>query len=620
LQADAVTFNWNTEGAGYAVSAGGVQLLAVNRTGALPVSYFPDGIPADRSNPIGPYEQKAYEYFARTSDPNLARVVQYATLYQIFRRFGIHAEIGLRPAVAHPEGKVLAALASRIVGTLADADDDTLAAILNYPKMPVEMRRNLATELVGLRRELVRLRAGQTLTAVGDVIANPRSDERFVRTVRGKDVSQLTQAERWQIAAREVAAALQDRRLRAVLQHRFANPAETMAMYIKAARERPTEGWIRTPSIVLSRTLDELADWEGGHNLDARVAEFRLSNRVEAGHVEVIKDSRGKVVLYNESDLPKLQGLLRTAAIHGDDPRLPQILSTELSHVQPKLLPRAKVLEFPSTAVKGPTDRGFQVAEADTLPVEIGWAPDRLSAAKRNVAAKLSSENSRALVIEKTSDAMFRVTLPKQAAPEVARTYEAAMDLVVGAMKNGDGPAGSWQIYLPGFDLQEANLFRKTAEVQFAGREDLRLTAISGGREITSEPMLRALRTYDFEHARITESVIEAGGETPSVLVSMEVPARAVGRQSILVRIRLFFRNLVPENVHQAVNAAVAKVLGRDVRPADNAAALLAEIRSELKTIHGAEDVQIDVQLAGFGDLLMIELRSPNKETSDVAA
>ena len=85
-----VTFNWNTAGAGYAVLEGDKGVFALHRTGALPVSYIPGGRGADTTGQerVAEYESTAYEYFAGLGDPNLARVVQYAGLYQAFFNFG----------------------------------------------------------------------------------------------------------------------------------------------------------------------------------------------------------------------------------------------------------------------------------------------------------------------------------------------------------------------------------------------------------------------------------------------------------------------------------------------------------------------------------------------------
>jgi hypothetical protein len=97
-----LVYNWNTADAMYAIDnvefqdvnskeAGSLQsinhnlrysIYTLNRTGSLPVSYFNS---QERSQSIGyKYERQAYHYFATLGNTDLARVVQYTALYQLF--------------------------------------------------------------------------------------------------------------------------------------------------------------------------------------------------------------------------------------------------------------------------------------------------------------------------------------------------------------------------------------------------------------------------------------------------------------------------------------------------------------------------------------------------------
>ena len=77
-----LVYNWNTAGAMYAIDCDGYTIYTLNRTGALPVSYFNS---QERSESIGyRYESQAYHYFASLCNTDLARVVQYTALYQLF--------------------------------------------------------------------------------------------------------------------------------------------------------------------------------------------------------------------------------------------------------------------------------------------------------------------------------------------------------------------------------------------------------------------------------------------------------------------------------------------------------------------------------------------------------
>ena len=90
-----LVYNWNTAGAMYAIDRKATDnaksdsevtsdytIYTLGRTGSLPVSYFNS---QERSQSIGyRYENQAYHYFATLGNTDLARVVQYTALYQLF--------------------------------------------------------------------------------------------------------------------------------------------------------------------------------------------------------------------------------------------------------------------------------------------------------------------------------------------------------------------------------------------------------------------------------------------------------------------------------------------------------------------------------------------------------
>ncbi len=77
-----LVYNWNTAEAMYAIDRDGYTIYTLGRTGSLPVSYFNS---QERSQSVGyRYEGQAYHYFATLGCTDLARVVQYTALYQLF--------------------------------------------------------------------------------------------------------------------------------------------------------------------------------------------------------------------------------------------------------------------------------------------------------------------------------------------------------------------------------------------------------------------------------------------------------------------------------------------------------------------------------------------------------
>ena len=82
-----LVYNWNTANTMYAIDLPEYTIYTLNRTGALPVSYFRSqnsGVSAGSQ-----YEQQAGNYFARVGNTDIARVVQYVALYQLFMDNGI---------------------------------------------------------------------------------------------------------------------------------------------------------------------------------------------------------------------------------------------------------------------------------------------------------------------------------------------------------------------------------------------------------------------------------------------------------------------------------------------------------------------------------------------------
>lgn len=82
-----LVYNWNTANTMYAIDLPDYTIYTLNRTGALPVSYFRSqnsGVSAGSQ-----YERQAGNYFARVGNTDIARVVQYVALYQLFMDNGI---------------------------------------------------------------------------------------------------------------------------------------------------------------------------------------------------------------------------------------------------------------------------------------------------------------------------------------------------------------------------------------------------------------------------------------------------------------------------------------------------------------------------------------------------
>ena len=164
-----LVYNWNTAGAMYAIDCEKndvsnthtlthssnntikYTIYTLGRTGSLPVSYFNS---QERSQSIGyRYESQAYHYFATLGNTDLARVVQYTALYQLFIDNNITYSGNTYPSF--PKNKpfllykpsadlltLLRQLSEEEIGTLADSLSQR--SFVNYQKehLDKQLREN----------------------------------------------------------------------------------------------------------------------------------------------------------------------------------------------------------------------------------------------------------------------------------------------------------------------------------------------------------------------------------------------------------------------------------------------------------------------------------------------
>ena len=154
LEASRLTFNWNTRGVGYELAARSGRTFALERTGALPVTYIPEGASPAQQDQVRTSEDKAYRYFANSGDPNLVRVVQYAALYQIFRLYGTGESITPAPTRPHPEMAALAGPVAVALRQLQRATDDDLRQRLVALGVKPQHLSELVEDLKEVRLEL----------------------------------------------------------------------------------------------------------------------------------------------------------------------------------------------------------------------------------------------------------------------------------------------------------------------------------------------------------------------------------------------------------------------------------------------------------------------------------
>ena len=272
---DQVVYNWNTKGAGYALEAAPNALIALNRTGALPVSYIPTG--GGGPEAIEKAEDAAYEFFASIGDPNLARVVQYAAIYQIFTNLRIKATGGVPGNANQHAAPFLETEANKLLIMLKDAGEQQLVIFA----LQMAMKEITAS---GIREEIDSDRASFE-KKVGHPLK--KSDYRKILELvqQGYAAEKLKFLEKAQVQLREKDGAAFEAFVSAVVNNGMRPEFEDYASFfraeadLEALRDRvvesnpPTQGtWIHTPAVVVSSNAAPMTSCVGGHNLDAEVS------------------------------------------------------------------------------------------------------------------------------------------------------------------------------------------------------------------------------------------------------------------------------------------------------------------------------------------------------------
>jgi hypothetical protein len=179
-------FNWNTENLGAIVEFPDQEILAVDRTAALPILYVPANVlidPADDSaaEPSAAaaraLEQRAQsdaaawairgrDYFARLGEPVLVRVVQNVTMAQALRSFFTPPQEAVQTRVARSE-RVAAAMQREAAAWI----EQVISGGVRVPPPA--------------RAQIDALRTGRSNSELAELIAFPqRADQRLIRERR----------------------------------------------------------------------------------------------------------------------------------------------------------------------------------------------------------------------------------------------------------------------------------------------------------------------------------------------------------------------------------------------------------------------------------------------------
>lgn len=332
LEVTTLTYNWNTAGAGYVVEASAdcpYMVYAVNRTGSLPVSYIPgDTDEVSENDKVYLAEEKAYEFFSGLSNPELVKVVQYVSLYQIFANLNVRVNCELKKSQMKTDAVVNATY--RVLGKLCDYDEvkaeDELR--LYYDEL---IRKNYNNELSGgdtagmsgLIDFLVLLDVEQNvedcltkLDTVNDLIkdlkdydidgvpflkivakylVNPRMINGHM--LQGDYISDEGYAQLYALRLNEFADVIE------LYSEVFGiyTRSDMQRLYLEDNKDNGL-GWIKCPTLVRSWSNLDSTRYEGGHNLDSKITPIRIDKSLKQGQYRVDEINGKKVVFISSND------------------------------------------------------------------------------------------------------------------------------------------------------------------------------------------------------------------------------------------------------------------------------------------------------------------------------
>jgi hypothetical protein len=510
--ASKVTFNWNTKGAGYVVDAGAVQYLALNRTGALPVDYL-----GNRDARLSTAEDVAYAYFTATGDPNLVRVVQYAGLYQVFRRFSVTTPPERPPAPTTTPAALVEAC-TRIVRTLRNYTDADMAESFKAFPSTLAARQRLATfvEAKAAVDELQARHGDAALKRLAQALAAPRDF---------------------------VAATLVDRRVMGVAYLLMQAPVEQvldvpllpiMKDYVARSR-RDVTGWIRTPSIVLSwyeTPKGGNGSFVGGHNLSAKTSLLRPDPALPIGKVNVVDTPRGRVLTFNPADKGRVGELVR--AFGRAEERPAATVKAELdailrrATVKDRSVVQALAFNAPPTAPRGLAARhvpgngevlGWRHANAAPSPVQL------------ETLAAVAEPQTPAIVLE-YADSGYHIYDTAGRPVLQAGSIVSATDVLTDSIRAAGARPGAIRLHVRGLEPNQGRGL--VAGVESRLPADLR-ERLAGTLEDGRMPPrdLRRILAEDFDLTRATIDAVEPPKYFPEwtrIDAQLSVPARAAAR------------------------------------------------------------------------------------------
>lgn len=627
LEAQTLTYNWNTGGAGYVVAAGDQQIFALNRTGALPISYIPEGAPEEAGREARAAEDAGYDYFAGRDDAHLVRVVQYAALYQIFR--AAHVLTPEAPALANMVPKsALNGLMFELIRDLAHSTP--------------ESRAKLAPRIVKQLRAVTSPDNQKDLDKVGEVVEKALG-------IYQESLNDLGFLGQWVLATRlahpsspEDLRAQEELKLILYPLGLVNGVPERFAREVEAKTD--AKGWIHTPTIVISTNRGEKAKRVGGHNIDARAVRFRISDRVGPKLPEIATEGDAIVVTVHPDDAAKIG---ETARVVGRFERRPDLARAELDRIMageagdpPR--GRAAALGTPPPE-KPPTHRGlapgFDGMDGNR-PRPWAWRPvsRRVIEAGRPPLGELLRDNPEALIVERHGPEHFGLRQGAEGRVVEVGTPDDAVNASVDLLADAGRGGGKRRpvVYLLGYegaDVEAEGFIRShRMQVEAAGLggeglpagEDAGPLFVRVGKGQTPGKISAALEAnYDFSKkgVSISRAVTRAGRER--VTFKVEAPGVEPDSGRVKVELNLDFPGGKPPGAIARLINRVAAIFSEFYRGIISAQDLRSRVEKALNALKKEDPAFRDIEIrfrANSRDVIIIRKGTPHATADRQAA
>jgi hypothetical protein len=581
-KATRVTFNWNTKGVGYSDEIGGFKLLGFARTGALPVDYL-----GEQDSRLGTAEDVAYEYFATTRDPNLARVVQYAGAYQIFRAFEIGATNPYPIAKDTLDRAPLERLAALLLEALRRSQHEP-QWFTRFGRSPRDRELAGQFQVLIARLEAFHAHYGDKGDAdLASAAIEPRAwSRRADRSPRSYDV-EVAEITADLMSMPLVGAFLDEDIRRGVLDR-----------YLAAATAHT--GWIHTPSVVVSwPTGDDAARVTGGHNLSSTITHYAVDDTLAAGNVRVVEAQGSRTIFYTTRDEARIHQTVRQAgrARAGRPMELERAVQQQLQRTEAHFGSVSRVLKAGDLTI---AERGLGTSTGVRVTPSTWTYRDGIDAAHAAKLKTLERPHSLSVVVERSREqGGILLSVGGEHSTIYAPDTASAVDAFVTRVPSGSTGSRYIDVTFANFEPEQARGFLRNVELHEPGvlRGRVNAAVTDGERGVAAAADVRR-GEWNVAAATFETRTLNAAGDVRHVL---EIPAVSSVRRPL---------RLIVEATAEAASRIQAALLDfmtvvRAVRSTDELLVALHDFLNQIRSIPGVKKVD-PIQVHEARDLLFV--------------